>query len=78
MLDLLCQEGARLGKASPTRVASRANLPYNRFQKIIDELINVDMVRLTDTGVLITEKGIKCLGQLQQANAMLKKLGLDF
>jgi hypothetical protein len=42
------------------------------------ELINVGMVRLTDTGVLITEKGINCLHQLKEANAMLKKLGLDF
>jgi hypothetical protein len=28
------------------------------------------MVRLTDTGVLITEKGLNCLRQLKQANAV--------
>lgn len=78
VLDILCQEGAKLGQASPTRVASRANLPYIRFQKIIDHLISVDMVRLSDNGLLITENGLNCLNQLHQANSMLKKLGLDF
>lgn len=78
VLDILCQEVAKQGKASPTRVANRANLPYVRFQKIIDHLISADMARLTDNGLQITEKGLNCLRQLQQANSVLKKMGLDF
>jgi predicted transcriptional regulator len=78
VLDLLCKEGAIIGTASPSRVASRANLPYMRFQKVLEHLIDNALVRLTDNGILITEKGLYCLRELRQANSMLKKLGLDF
>jgi len=78
VLALLCKEGARLGKASPTRVARRANLPYVRFRKILEHFIEVDMVRRTDDGLLITEKGINCLGKLRQTSVVLDRLGLDF
>jgi predicted transcriptional regulator len=78
VLDLLCQEGAVLGKASPTRVARRANLPYDRFQKILEHFIGAEMIRRTDKGILITEKGLKCLRQLRQTNEMLRRLGLAF
>ena len=77
MLDLLCQEGAKFGTASPTRVASRANIPYNRFQKIIDHFIKADMVRSTDQGLLITETGLKCMRQIQRTNELLRRMGLE-
>jgi predicted transcriptional regulator len=77
VLDLMCQEGAKIGKASPTRVAHRANLPYDRFQKIIEHFIETDLVQKTETGLLITEKGIKCLHQMQQTNEFLRRMGLN-
>ena len=78
VLDLLCQEGAVLGKASPTRVARRANLPYDRFQKILEHFVRVDMVRRTEDGLQITERGLNCLRQLRQTNTMLRRLGLSY
>ena len=77
VLDLLCQEGAKLGQASPTRVARRANLPYDRFQKIISHFVDVNMVRRTDDGLLITPSGLKCLRQMRQTNELLRRLGLN-
>jgi predicted transcriptional regulator len=77
VLDLLCMEGAKLGKASPTRVAHRANLPYDRFQRILAHFIEVDMVRRTDDGLLITLNGLKCLHQMRQTNELLRRLGLN-
>ena len=76
-LDCLCREGGKLGKASPTRVARRANLPYDRFQKILDHLIEVEMVRRTDDGLLITAKGLKCLQQILRSNEFLRSMGLS-
>ena len=76
VLDCLCREGGRLGKASPTRVARRANLPYDRFQKILDHLVDVGMVRRTDDGLLITPKGLKCLEQIIRSNDFLRSMGL--
>jgi len=77
VLDLLCQEGAKLGLASPTRVARRANLPYDRFQKILAHFIEAKMVRRTDDGLLITPSGLKCLRQMRQTNELLRRLGLN-
>jgi predicted transcriptional regulator len=54
VLDLLCQEGAKEGKASPTRVARRANLPYDRFQTILDGFLKAEMVHKTTEGIKIT------------------------
>lgn len=76
VLDLMCQEGARHGKASPTRVARRAGLPYDRFQKIIEHFIRTGVVCRTSDGILITEKGLKCLSQIHQTNEFLRKMGL--
>jgi predicted transcriptional regulator len=73
----MCQEGAKIGKASPTRVAHRANLPYDRFQKILEQLMETDLVQKTDSGLLITEKGVKCLHQMQQTNEFLRRMGLN-
>lgn len=77
VLDLMYKEGAMFGKASPTRVAFRANLPYVRFQKIIKSLTEIGMVRPTDNGLLITERGLHCLNRLRQANTMLNESGLN-
>lgn len=77
ILECLCEEGARNGKASPTRVAHRANIPYDRFQKIIEHFIEVEMVRRTDSGLLITEKGLKCLHQIHKTNEVLRRMGLS-
>lgn len=77
VLDLLYKEDGRIGKASPTRVARRANIPYDRFQKILEHLIEVDIVRRTDNGLLISQKGINCLYQLRRTNEVLRRFGLD-
>ena len=77
VLDLLCQEGAAIGKASSTRVARRANLPYDRFQKILERFVALDMVRRTDDGLLITEKGLNCLFHINRTNEFLRRIGLD-
>ncbi|HSV50450.1 MAG TPA: winged helix-turn-helix domain-containing protein [Candidatus Acidoferrales bacterium] len=76
VLDCICEEGGKLGKASPTRVAHRANIPYDRFQKILEHLINTQMVTRTDEGLGISEKGLKCLNQINQTNEFLRRMGL--
>ncbi|HSV49728.1 MAG TPA: winged helix-turn-helix domain-containing protein [Candidatus Acidoferrales bacterium] len=77
ILEVLIEEGAKQGKASPTRVSRRANIPYDRFQKIIDHLIEVDMVQRTDEGLMITEKGLNCLRQIRKTNEVLRRMGLS-
>jgi predicted transcriptional regulator len=78
VLALLCEVGGRFGRASPTRVARRANLPYVRFQRILEHFVGLGLVRRTGGGLLITEKGLDCLRQLRLTNSMLDRLGLGF
>jgi predicted transcriptional regulator len=77
ILESLIQDGASTGKASPTRVCRRANIPYDRFQKILDHFIEVGMVNRTDEGLLITEKGLNCLRQIHKTNEVLRRMGLS-
>ena len=77
VLDILCREGAVEGKASSTRVARRANLPYDRFQKILARFTKLEMVHRTDEGLMITEKGLDCLYQIRRTNEFLQRIGLE-
>ena len=76
VLDLLCKEGAISGKAHLTKVAHRANIPYDRFQKIVATLIESKLILRTNTDVLITANGLTCLQKIQQTNAFLQEMGL--
>jgi predicted transcriptional regulator len=77
ILDYICREGGKNGQASPTRVAHRANLPYDRFQKILEHFIELEMVRRTDDGLLITPKGLRCFHEMRKANDFLRSMGLS-
>ncbi|MCW3999845.1 MAG: winged helix-turn-helix domain-containing protein [Candidatus Bathyarchaeota archaeon] len=76
ILDSLLLEQCKTGKASPTRIAHLANLPYNRFQKQLEKLIKAGMVNRTDDGLSVTEKGINCLNEIRKANDFLRRMGL--
>ncbi len=77
ILECVCSEGGKNGEASPTRVAHRANIPYDRFQKVLEEFISSQMVNRTDSGISITEKGIKCLNHIHKTNELLRRMGLS-
>ena len=77
ILDGIYREGGQSGSASPTRVARRANLPYDRFQRIIDNFLALELIKRTTEGLLITDKGIKCLAQIRKTNEFLRRMGLS-
>jgi predicted transcriptional regulator len=76
VLDIFCQEGAISGKARLTKVAHRANIPYDRFQNVVANLIDSQLILKTNTGVLITANGLSCLQKIQQTNKFLCEMGL--
>jgi predicted transcriptional regulator len=76
ILENIFNEGGRTNPVSPTRVAHRANIPYDRFQKIIAHLHDIDMINRTDDGLLITENGLNCLREFKKTNDFLKRIGL--
>jgi predicted transcriptional regulator len=77
ILECICNESGKTGAASPTRVAHRANIPYDRFQKVLEEFVESEMVHRTDNGLLITEKGLRCLEHINKANEFLRRMGLS-
>ncbi len=77
VLDCICSEGGKTGVASPTRVAHRANIPYDRFQKVLEEFVGSEMVNRTDSGLSITEKGLRCLDRIHKTNEFLRRMGLS-
>jgi len=77
ILECICSEGGKIGRASPTRVARRANLPYDRFQKFLEHFIELKMVNRTEDGLQITAKGVDCLEQICQSKEFLRRMGLS-
>jgi predicted transcriptional regulator len=70
-------ESGMFKKASPTRVAHRANLPYDRFQKILEQLLKSELVSQVDDGYVITEKGLRCIEEIERNNDFLRRMGLQ-
>lgn len=76
ILENICLEGGRHSPVSPTRVAHRSNVPYARFQKIIEQLDEIKLISRTNDGLLITPKGLNCLKEFQKTADFLRRIGL--
>jgi predicted transcriptional regulator len=75
ILQILCEE-LKNGKPSLTKVAYMANLPYDRFQKCLNKLIQLDLVRERNGKFFVTEKGFECISEYERINDFLRRMGL--
>ncbi len=64
-------------KGSPTRVSQRANLPYDRFQRTLEELVELKMVSRSEGALALTQKGIECLKEFDKINGFLRRMGFQ-
>ena len=64
-----------LGPMPPTRLATYANLPYDRLRLFLDSLKAKGYVEETDDGVKITEEGRRALEKLKEAKKLMEYLG---
>ena len=69
---------------TPTRLATAANLPYDRLQPILDELIERGLVarRRVESNpraneLVLTERGREVLRELRRLKSVLRDFGLD-
>jgi predicted transcriptional regulator len=69
-------DGADAGDLVMSRVAARANLPYDRFIDYLAELREGELVTADDRP-LLTEKGRALLKSWRQWEAVLQRFGLD-
>ena len=76
ILQLLCEELKESGKVSPTRVAHKANLPYDRFRNCLDHLIQLGMVSRVGKKLVVTEKGLEYIQGYEKMINFLKRMGL--
>jgi predicted transcriptional regulator len=75
ILRILCEE-LKNDKPSLTKVAHIANLPYDRFQKCLNKLIQLDIVREQNGTFFVTKKGFECINEYERINDFLKRMGL--
>jgi predicted transcriptional regulator len=75
ILRILSEE-LKNDKPSLTRVAHIANLPYDRFQKCLNTLIQLDMVREQNGKFLVTKKGFEYINEYERINGFLRRMGL--
>jgi predicted transcriptional regulator len=66
---------------SPTRLATAANLPYDRLQPILRMLVERGLVAMSrnsrSTVLSLTPKGFKVLRELRRVMRILLDFGLD-
>lgn len=66
------------GKPSLTRVSHRVNMPYDRFQETLVQLVKLDMVSPGDKGeYVVTEKGVEYLQEYRRMAEFLRRMGLS-
>jgi len=77
ILEVLCDELKLCGDCSLTKVAHRANLPYDRFRTCLDNLLRIGMIRW-DTGrkLVVTGKGLEYVQEYKKINDFLGRMGL--
>ncbi len=63
------------GPLPPTRIATYANLPYDRLRVIIDSLEEKGLIERTEKGYVVTEEGRRALKVLEESVILLKSLG---
>jgi predicted transcriptional regulator len=76
ILSALYSESARGEKVSLTRIAHKSNLPYDRFQKLLKQLVEVDMISRDGSDVALTEKGKEYMVEFNRINCFLIRMGL--
>lgn len=77
VLRLVSDESKLNGDISPTRVAHKANIPYDRFRKCLQHLDKVGMICQDDHGRLaVTGKGLEYLEEYVKIEGFLKRMGL--
>lgn len=76
LLQILAQDAASPERSALSRVAQRANLPYDRFVDYLEELRKGGLVS-ADGHPVLTERGEALLRSWQQWETVLQRFGLD-
>jgi predicted transcriptional regulator len=77
ILEVLCQESKFSRNCSLTKVAHRANLPYDRFKASLESLIRLAMISKVSEGeFVVTGKGLEYVEEYKKINDFLERMGV--
>lgn len=77
ILQILYSEKDTKDAITPTKIAHMANLPYDRFRRYLNRLIELGMVRKESTGkFIVTEKGLNFVQEHKRMTNFLRSMGL--
>jgi predicted transcriptional regulator len=77
ILQLLSQKKETTNDGlSFTRVAHKANLPYDRFRNCLDQLIEAGMIARESDEFVVTKKGLDYIQWHDRMTDFLKHMGL--
>jgi predicted transcriptional regulator len=76
ILQLLRRNVEPNGKLSLTRVAHVANLPYDRFQNYLSNLVQLGMIFRNSEKLVVTEKGLEFIDEYKKITSFLRRMGL--
>jgi predicted transcriptional regulator len=76
ILQLLCEKTETGDRPFPTRIAHKANLPYDRFRSCLDQLVQLGMVSRGEGKLVVTRKGLEYVEWHRRMNSFLKHMGL--
>ena len=70
------------GMAPPTRLMYGARLPYDRLKKLLNQLLEnelIEEVKIDDhTYYRLTKKGVEALEELRRVKKLLEQIGIRF
>jgi len=75
VLSVLDNGERRGDKLSSTVVARKVNMAYDRFQRHLGRLVELDFVE-SPTSLVLTEKGIKYVEEYRRFENFLRRMGL--
>ncbi len=80
VIDIL-ENIASQGSIVPTRLATSANMPYDRLLPIVEDLVDKKILTLREEGrsryLEMTQKGYKLLRELKRLRKLLRDFELD-
>jgi predicted transcriptional regulator len=77
ILEALSDELKNDSELQLTKIAHRANLPYDRFRSYLDYLAQLGMVSSEpDGGLAVTGKGAEYVQELRRNSEFLRRMGL--
>jgi predicted transcriptional regulator len=76
ILESLQSELKKANRPSPTRISRRVNMPYDRFQKALEDLVRLGLIDSEKDSIWMTEKGVEYITEYRKFSEFLRRMGM--